>query len=138
MELNHTCLMVSDLERSLAFYSLLGFEPRRSLSSGPGSSVFCGLPDDGDRLQLRLTDEIEPAMSRFGHIAVDVEDLDALLGRLAAYGVAPDQPPVVRGSLRICFVHDPDGYAVELLEQERRGFPGKIRENPARTTEGLR
>jgi len=118
MQLSHTCLTVSDLERSLAFYSLLGFEPRRSIGSGPATSMFSGLSEDTDRLQLRLTDDFEPAMTRFGHIAVDVEDLDALLGLLAEHGVVPDQPPTPTGSLRICFVHDPDGYAIELIEEE--------------------
>jgi lactoylglutathione lyase len=119
MELSHTCLMVTDLDRSLAFYSLLGFEPRRTIGSGSGRSVFCGLAEDADRLQLRVTEEFEPAMGRFGHIAIDVEDLDALLGRLDGHGVVPDQPPTPSGRLRICFVHDPDGYAIELIEEER-------------------
>lgn len=118
MELSHTCLMVSDLERSLSFYSLLGFEHRRSIGTGPATSVFCGLAGDADRLQLRITGDFEPAMRRFGHIAIDVEDLDALLGRLAGHGVTSDEPPSQSGSLRICFVHDPDGYAVELIEEE--------------------
>jgi lactoylglutathione lyase len=115
--LSHTCLTVSDLERSLAFYALLGFERRRSIGSGPGGSVFCGLSEDTDRLQLRLTEDFEPAWTRFGHIAVDVEDLDALLGLLAEHGVVADRPPTSIGSRRICFVHDPDGYAVELIEE---------------------
>jgi lactoylglutathione lyase len=118
-ELSHTCLTVSDLDRSLAFYSLLGFEPRRTIGSGLGASVFCGLFDDSDRLQLRLTEDFEPAMSRFGHIAIGVEDLDALLGRLDGHGVVPDQPPTRSGRLRICFVRDPDGYVIELFEEER-------------------
>jgi lactoylglutathione lyase len=115
--LGHACLMVSDLERSLAFYSLLGFEPRRSTGNGVGASVFCGLSGDRDRLQLRLTDEFEPAMTRFGHIAIEVEDLDTMLGQLAEHGVVPDKPPALIGSLRICFVHDSDGYAVELVQE---------------------
>jgi lactoylglutathione lyase len=115
MELSHTCLMVSNLERSLAFYDLLGFEPRRRVENGAGASVFCGLPEDSARLQLRLTDDFEPAMGRFGHIALEVEDLDLLLGRLARHGVVPDRPPAPSGR-RICFVPDPDGYAIELIE----------------------
>jgi lactoylglutathione lyase len=119
VELSHTCLTVSDLDRTLAFYSLLGFERRRTIGSGAGTSVFCGLAEDTDRLQLKLTEEFEPAMRRFGHIAIDVEDLDALLGQLAGHGVVPDQAPIVSGMLRICYVHDPDGYATQLIEEER-------------------
>jgi lactoylglutathione lyase len=119
MELSHTCLTVSDIERSLAFYSLLGFEPRRTIGSGPGASVFCGLPEDSDSLQLRPTEHFEPEMRRFGHIAIEVGHLDALLGELAGHGVLPDKQPTPSGRLRICFVHDPDGYAIELIEEER-------------------
>lgn len=119
MELNHTCLMVADLERSLAFYSLLGFEQRRTLGSGVGGSVFCGLPGDADRLQLRLTDQFDAAMAGFGHVAIKVEGLERLLAELAAHSVHPDEPPVSRGDRRLCFVHDPDGYAIELIEEER-------------------
>ena len=119
MELSHTCLLVTDLERSLSFYSLFGFEQRRTAGSGTGMSVFCGLPGDSDRLQLRLTERFEPAMAEFGHIAIALEGLDRLLGDLAAHGVVPDQPPISRGGRRLCFVHDPDGYAVELIEEGR-------------------
>lgn len=119
MELSHTCLMVSDLDRSLAFYSLFGFEQRRTLGSGPGISVFCGLPDDSDRLQLRHTEDLDPATAQFGHVALDVDGLELLLSELAEHDVLPDQPPVDRGGRRICFVHDPDGYAIELIQEER-------------------
>jgi lactoylglutathione lyase len=111
--------MVGDLERSLAFYSLLGFEQRRTLGSGPGMSVFCGLSGDADRLQLRETDELEPAMARFGHVAIEVDSLEPMLAALAEHGVLPDKPPTSTGGLRICFVHDPDGYAIELIQEER-------------------
>jgi lactoylglutathione lyase len=117
-ELSHTCLTISDLERSLAFYALLGFEPRRSIGSGPGGSVFCGLSGDADCLQLRLAEDFEPAWTRFGHVALDVEDLETVLDLLAEHGVVPDQPPRLVGSRRVCFVHDPDGYAIELIEEQ--------------------
>ena len=47
-----------------------------------------------------------------------VEDLDGTLGALAAKGIEPEKPPyrVREGGSRICFVRDPDGYRVELIE----------------------
>lgn len=116
MELIHTCLMVSDLERSLGFYRLFGFEQRRSLGTGPNLSIFCGLPGDGDRLQLKAASD-NAETTRFGHIALEVEDLDGLLRKLGGHDVVPDEPPKALGSKRICFVHDPDGYAIELIEE---------------------
>jgi lactoylglutathione lyase len=54
----------------------------------------------------------------YGHIAVEVPDLDELLDRLAPLGIAPEKPPfVVRADgPRLCFLRDPDGYRVELTE----------------------
>jgi catechol 2,3-dioxygenase-like lactoylglutathione lyase family enzyme len=117
MELIHTCLMVRDLERSLGFYRLFGFEQRRSSGTGRDLSIFCGLPGDADRLQLKAESDFNAGMTRFGHIALEVEDLEGVLGELGGHGVVPDQPPKAVGGRRICFVHDPDGYPVELIEE---------------------
>ena len=56
--------------------------------------------------------------SGYGHIALSVEDLDATLARLAEQGIEPEKPPysVREGGSRLCFVRDPDGYRVELIE----------------------
>ena len=48
-----------------------------------------------------------------------VEDLDELLARLAAAGIEPEKPPYAPGGrdeFRICFVADPDGYRIELID----------------------
>nr|MBA2764107.1 VOC family protein [Thermoleophilaceae bacterium] len=57
----------------------------------------------------------------YGHIAVRVDDLDATLSSLAGDGIQPEKPPyeIREGGARLCFVRDPDGYRIELLE-----FPG--------------
>ncbi len=54
----------------------------------------------------------------YGHIALSVEDLDATLARLAEQGIEPEKPPysVREGGSRLCFVRDPDGYRIEILE----------------------
>ena len=50
-------------------------------------------------------------------------DAPATLERLAGEGIAPEKPPytVSEGGSRLCFVRDPDGYRIELIE----GDPGK-------------
>ena len=55
----------------------------------------------------------------YGHIAVSVDDLDATLAELAALGIEPERPPysVREGGSRLCFVQDPDGYRIELIER---------------------
>jgi lactoylglutathione lyase len=80
------------------------------------------LPGDGDMPKLELTHNFGVASYELGtgynHIAVSVEDLDGTLARLAAKGIEPEKPPysIREGGSRICFVRDPDGYRIELIE----------------------
>jgi lactoylglutathione lyase len=55
----------------------------------------------------------------YGHIAITADDLDATLARLAEQDIEPEKPPysVREGGSRLCFVKDPDGYRVEIIEQ---------------------
>jgi lactoylglutathione lyase len=48
-----------------------------------------------------------------------VDDLDGTLARLAQQGIEPERPPytVREGGSRLCFVRDPDGYRIELIER---------------------
>jgi lactoylglutathione lyase len=55
----------------------------------------------------------------YGHVALSVEDLDATLRALAEQGIHPERSPYAPGGrdeLRICFLVDPDGYRVELID----------------------
>jgi lactoylglutathione lyase len=48
-----------------------------------------------------------------------VDDLDRLLDRMAQNGIEPETPPYAPGGreeYRICFVTDPDGYRIELID----------------------
>jgi lactoylglutathione lyase len=55
----------------------------------------------------------------YGHVAITSADLDGTLARLAEQGIAPEKPPysVREGGSRLCFVKDPDGYRIEIIEQ---------------------
>ncbi len=122
-QLIHTCYRVLDLERSVAFYRRLGFEEvGRMPIRDEATNCFLGLPGDGARLELTHNhDRAEPyeVGTGYGHIAITAEDLDATLERLAEDGIEPEKPPyrVREGGSRICFVRDPDGYRIELLER---------------------
>jgi lactoylglutathione lyase len=56
----------------------------------------------------------------YNHIALTVDDLDAQLAELSRIGVEPEKPPFPPGGReeigRICFVQDPDGYRIELID----------------------
>jgi lactoylglutathione lyase len=118
----HTCLRVRDLGASLDFYRALGFEVRGRLEFETAYNVYLGLPGGGDVLELTVNrDRAEPYElgDGYGHIAVSVDDLDSFLERLAADGIEPERSPYGpggRNEYRICFLADPDGYRVELID----------------------
>ena len=123
----HTCYRVLDLDRSVAFYEALGFEEIGRLPiRDEAINVFMGLPGDGARLELTFNhDQAEPYEigSGYGHIAITTDDLDAALRRLAEKSVEPERPPytVSDDGPRICFVRDPDGYRIEVIETGAAG-----------------
>lgn len=117
----HTCYRIGDIGRSLAFYGALGFEEVRRMPIGDSATnVFLGLPGDGARLELTYNHGVDTYEigSGYGHIAVSAGDLDAALAALAEQGISPEKPPyrVREGGSRLCFVRDPDGYRIELIE----------------------
>ncbi|HEX5910838.1 MAG TPA: VOC family protein [Thermoleophilaceae bacterium] len=120
-ELIHTCYRIGDIDKSVAFYEKLGFEEiRRMPIRDEAINVFMGLPDDGARLELTYNHGVDSYEmgTGYNHIAVTVEDLDGTLEGLAGQGIEPEKPPsqVREGGNRICFVRDPDGYRIELIE----------------------
>ena len=123
MELIHTCYRVTDPEKSVAFYEALGLEKRRELPIGEDAvNYFLGVPGQ-DSPELELTynfgvDSYELGTG-YGHVALTVVDLDGTLERLAAQGIEPEREPytVREGGSRLCFVRDPDGYRIELIER---------------------
>jgi lactoylglutathione lyase len=122
MELIHTCYRITDPDASVEFYEALGFEKRRELPiRDEAINIFMGLPGDDDRLELTYNFGVESYElgTGYGHIAVTVEDLDGTLEQLAGQGIEPEKPPysVREGGSRLCFVRDPDGYRIELIER---------------------
>jgi lactoylglutathione lyase len=122
MELIHTCYRITDPDRSVTFYEALGFEKRRELPiRDEASNIFMGLPGDDDRLELTYNFGVDSYElgTGYGHIALTVDDLDGTLEQLAGQGIEPERPPytVREGGSRLCFVSDPDGYRVELIER---------------------
>jgi lactoylglutathione lyase len=124
MELVHTCYRIGQIDRSVVFYEALGFEElRRTPIRDEAINVFMGLPGDGPRLELTYNHGVDSydLGTGYNHIAVTVTDIDATLARLAGHGIAPEKPPysLRAGGSRLCFVRDPDGYRIELIERHR-------------------
>ena len=80
-----------------------------------------GLPGDGARLELTHNDGVADYEmgTGYNHIAITAEDLDETLQNLGGLGIEPEKPPytVSDGGSRLCFVRDPDGYRIEIIEK---------------------
>ncbi len=122
----HTMYRVVDPTSSRAFYEALGMEFRRELpivreGQHEATNYFFGFPDQEEELELTWNTDgrTYEQGTAYGHIAIGVEDLDGTLARLAEQGIEPERPPytIREGGSRLCFVRDPDGYRVELIER---------------------
>ena len=125
MEFLHTCYRITDVDRSVAFYEALGFEERRRMPIREEAiNVFMGLPGDTDKLELTYNFGVDAYElgTGYGHIAVGVDDLAATLARLQDQGIEPEREPyrVREGGSLLCFVRDPDGYRIELIDRSER------------------
>ncbi len=125
----HTMLRVTDMERSVDFYTrLLGMRvlEQREHKKNRFTQTYLGYCDAADGPILELVsnwvqDEPLEIGTAFGHIAIGVYGVRALCDRLSAEGVPMPRPPSSQrhGENIIAFVVDPDGYRIELVEQRR-------------------
>ena len=122
----HTMYRITDPERSRAFYEALGLEFRRDMDivrdgQKEATNYFFGAPGQAEELELTFNHDgrTYELGSAYGHIALGVDNLDETLSELAEQGIEPEKPPyqVRAGGARICFVRDPDGYRIELIER---------------------
>jgi lactoylglutathione lyase len=121
----HTMYRITDPERSRAFYEALGFEFRRELpivrdGELEATNYFFGMPGQDEELELTFNHDGRSYElgTAYGHVAIAVDDLDGTLSRLKEQGIEPERAPysVREGGSRLCFVQDPDGYRIELIE----------------------
>ncbi len=125
-EFLHTMVRITDPERSRRFYEALGFRFERDMDIVRGGELeatnyFFGMGDQEAVLELTFNHDgrTYDLGTGYGHIAVGVDDLVATLADLQDQGSEPEREPYrvrERGSL-ICFVRDPDGYRIELIDQ---------------------
>jgi lactoylglutathione lyase len=122
----HTMVRVTDPKQSRAFYEALGFRFSREMDivrdgQLEATNYFFSIGDQENVLELTYNHDgrTYELGTGYGHIAVGVDDLDETLVRLEEHGIAPERAPyrVREGGSRICFVRDPDGYRIELIEQ---------------------
>lgn len=119
MKLYHTMIRVKDLDASIDFYTnFLGLkEARRGTIGDEATLVF--LTDEEESYYLELTYNHDgrdyDLGNQFGHLAFTVDDLDKVKADVAARGWwSRESKPEM--SSQYIFVHDPNGYDIEILQ----------------------
>lgn len=117
----HTMVRVKDLDKTMAFFRLLGLEETRRIDNEKGrfTLVFMAPPGQPE-CPVELTynwdgDDGLPSDSRhFGHLAYQVGNIHDLCARLMAAGVTINRPP---RDGHMAFVRSPDNVSIELLQE---------------------
>jgi len=141
---DHTGITVTNLERSLAFWrDVLGFElSHRAHHTGDLASEVTGVPGAelslavlkgyGHKIELleyqappnRKRVDARPCDVGSVHVALTVDNLDAVLSTIAASGWnAVGKPQVLKtgpnAGKRVVYVRDPDGTTIEFMQPPR-------------------
>lgn len=124
MRLLHTMLRVTDLQKSISFYTeILGMTllRRKEFPEGKFTLAFLGYGDEAENTVLELTHNWDTHAyemgNAYGHIAIEVDDVYGACEKIKAKGgqVVREAGPMKHGSTILAFVRDPDGYMIELL-----------------------
>jgi lactoylglutathione lyase len=116
----HVGLRVADLERSLAFYTGVGYEVVGTVpDTAIGHLTMLKLPDD-DFVTIELVHDARIQVdhgSGLSHVVVKVESMDVTVAELAARGIEAETPmsPDDFDDLRTTWITDPDGNRIELV-----------------------
>lgn len=120
MKYLHTMVRVADLEKSMAFYALLGLKETRRIDNDRGRfSLIFMAPEGQEECPVELTynwdgDAALPSDGRhFGHLAYSVENIYEFCQALQDNGVTINRPP---RDGRMAFVRSPDNISIEILQ----------------------
>ena len=118
----HFGLRVSDLDRSLAFYTGIGFEVVGTVpETGIGHLTMLKLHDDPFVTIELVFDPTRGAIASDGalsHFVITVDSLDEVIADLATHDITSEQPGSPDGSdtFRTTWLTDPDGNRIELVQ----------------------
>ncbi|MFC0711798.1 lactoylglutathione lyase [Azorhizophilus paspali] len=128
MRLLHTMIRVSDLEKSIDFYTrILGMSLLRKhdYPEGKFTLAFVGYGKEEENSVIELTynwgvNGYEMG-NAFGHIAIAVDDAYKACDDIKQNGgnVIREAGPMMHGTTIIAFVTDPDGYKIELIQENQ-------------------
>lgn len=127
MRMLHTMLRVKNLEQSLEFYiNVLEMKLLRQndFEEGRFTLAFVGYGDEDHHTVLELTHNWDDTNyelgTAYGHIAIGVDNAYDACEKIKAKGghVVREAGPMKGGKTVIAFVEDPDGYKIELIQQD--------------------
>jgi catechol 2,3-dioxygenase-like lactoylglutathione lyase family enzyme len=129
MRFNHVTIIVSDLERSKAFYRTLGLT---QLVDAPPRYARFTFPDGDETLSIEV-DAGVPGAPGTAQLFFECEDLDARFADLTPRGIAFNQEPRdMFYGWREARLRDPDGHDLrlyrEILPNQRLDPPWRIKE----------
>ncbi|QOL81207.1 VOC family protein [Pseudooceanicola spongiae] len=117
----HTMVRVKDLEKTMAFFELLGLKETRRIDNEGGRFSLIFMAAEGqEECPVELTynwdgDDDLPSDSRhFGHLAYSVGNIYEMCQTLMDAGVVINRPP---RDGHMAFVRSPDNISVELLQE---------------------
>jgi len=119
----HTRLKVSDLERSIAFYTEFFGMTCRFRNTSPRGSQLAFMSSPGCATELELAclpwDARKPrehVSEDMFHLAFRVENMTETIQKMRAAGIPiTEEPSSRRNGGEMAFIEDPDGYEIELL-----------------------
>ncbi len=130
--LGQFCINVTDLERSVTFWTEVMGIPVQSRTEIPGVlEAVLQAPEGGARMQLAQWTEREGPIdmgSAMWKLYVNTDDCQSIYDRAVAAGCESVSVPerLERWPVTVAFVKDPDGYLLELIEYHqgtRTGVP---------------
>jgi catechol 2,3-dioxygenase-like lactoylglutathione lyase family enzyme len=116
LKLNHLHLKTRDPDKTAKFYvDTLG---AKIVNQNPNG----GYRLDLHGLSLNVTKflETQKRAQKYGmeHIAIDTDELDAIVAKLKGQGIHILEETVVSGGRRVCFFEGPDGVQLEFIEMK--------------------
>jgi lactoylglutathione lyase len=127
MRILHTMLRVTNLEKSLAFYTdVLGMKllRRKDYPAGKFTLAFIGYQDEADGAAIELTYNWDVAAydlgTAYGHIAIEVDDAYKACESVKLKGgkVIREAGPMQGSTTILAFIEDPDGYKIEFIQKK--------------------
>ena len=127
MRILHTMIRVTDLEKSVKFYTeVFNMQEikRSDYPEGKFTLVFMGYGSASEDTLIELTynygvDKYELGTA-FGHIAIEVPDIYKACDIAREFGavITREPGPMKFGTTVIAFLEDPTGYKIELIEKK--------------------